>query len=188
MTVASTGFPCGTSTKTEVVCTPRFPSGAEFQLCKDALDLYGRDIKQFCADGTITVDQRLVCCDCDQTSPDACQGFKPECSDRFTWQAEQAPITLSNPPPATLDNSWFVPTTSSGGQSLLYVGPACVGDVGGPLINIRNNFAFGVAITRSSDCTSAGGLGLKRFAQFVDRGQDAGVWVGALARALVPFV
>jgi hypothetical protein len=64
-----------------------------------------------------------------------------------------------------------------------------MGDEGAPLINRNANSVFAILIGSTLKCDSTIGtqtnLGLSDFAQLVDRGQQNGVWVGALASALI---
>jgi hypothetical protein len=72
---------------------------------------------------------------------------------------------------------------------LTYVAPDCFGDYGAPLIHHYANSVFAVMTFGDSGCTRSVNnqvqLGFTYYAQFVDRGQQDGVWVGALASRLI---
>lgn len=129
-----------------------------------------------CTQGTASY--IAICCNCEDIPvfTDLCTTLANGCFTRYQWLSQQQPV-----------DTLFLPENS--GQVLTYVAPVCGNGAGGPLINLFANSAFAIAISATSPCTATigtqQGLGLASYAQLVDRGQQDGVWVGALASALI---
>lgn len=175
------GYPCGSGAQapptTAIICFLRPLEQLSEQLralCVGALVAN----PEFCNFGEPTVVSD--CCTCEavpiSNRNSVCASLTQGCSTLHQWVAAQEPLPVS----------LSLPTGQ--GKLLAYIGPTCPGAWGGPLINANSNSIFGVLIEGSSECTSSFGgksnLGIAFYAQFVDRGQKAGVWVGALASAL----
>lgn len=128
---------------------------------------------------------RLTCCFCPlvplSARVDRCDTLPTvDCDIPYEWLSPQ----LQPQSPIPNLNGYF-PTVNTG-QVLTYVAPSCRGDQGATLIHHFANSAFAVLIAGDNQCIRApGSLGYTWYAQFVDRGQQDGIWVGALASRLI---
>lgn len=102
-----------------------------------------------------------------------------DCDQPYEWVSPQ--LQPQSPIPNIF--GYFPPVNT--GQVLTYVAPSCQGDQGAPLINRYANSLFAVLIFGDDACNRAGATGYTSYAQFVDRGQQDGIWVGALASRLI---
>lgn len=180
--VGGSGYPCGSDENVNpggLVCAP---DGRQSRNPNCVL-ANGNFIPNICNPSSQTFNRQ--CCNCQIVRPVAgfCATFSTDCVDRRFWQSS-GPVSPITGVPTTF---YFPPANT--GQVLTYTAPGCTGDIGAPLIHLRANSIFGVMVATTATCTSTvgtqTGLGLSDYAQFVDRGQQDGVWVGALASRLI---
>lgn len=183
LVLGGTGFPCGNDAQppagTRIDCVPNYPA----YLLPPCIGSDLNPIPGVCTWGGSAF--LAVCCRCYRVDLKPTAGFcltlSQLCEKRYAWQSA-APVS---PFPNIMG---YLPPGNTG-QLLTYAAPGCYGDYGAPLVNYYANSIFGVLVETSAACdqTAGGqsGLGLSYYAQFVDRGQQDGVWVGALASALI---